>query len=124
MSLIILDHFSLLLGIAVPVWLSGDSKSLVPWAGVLTLGVGDSFASIVGGAIGRRKVFGERSSKTLEGAIAFAVSTFVAASYVGVDISASKLAGACVATALFELSVEGVSDNFVLPLYFAALVAP
>lgn len=123
-SLIILDHFSLLLGIAVPVWLSGDSKSLVPWAGVLTLGVGDSFASIVGGAIGRRKVFGERSSKTLEGAIAFAVSTFVAASYVGADISASKLAGACVAAALFELSVEGVSDNFVLPLYFAALVAP
>ena len=69
-------------------------------------------------------MFGERSSKTLEGAIAFAVSTFVAASYVGVDISASKLAGACVAAALFELSVEGVSDNFVLPLYFAALVAP
>ncbi|CEF98876.1 Phosphatidate cytidylyltransferase [Ostreococcus tauri] len=121
-SLLILDHFSLLLGVAVPIWLSDDQNSLVPWAGVLTLGVGDSFASIVGSAVGRHRVFGEKSFKTLEGAIAFAVSTYVAALYVGVDVDPTRLAFACVGTALCELSIEG-ADNLVLPLVFTALLS-
>ena len=122
-SLIILDHFSLLLGIAVPVWMTAveDTNTLAPWAGVLAVGVGDSFASLVGSSVGRVRVFGKESPKTLEGAIAFAASTFIAARFVGVDIGIVKLAAACVATAACELVDDGV-DNFVLPLYFAALV--
>ena len=122
-SLIILDHFSLLLGTAVPVWMTAveDTNTLAPWAGVLAVGVGDSFASLVGSSVGRVRVFGKESPKTLEGAIAFAASTFIAARFVGVDIGTVKLAAACVATAACELVDDGV-DNFVLPLYFAALV--
>ena len=122
-SLIILDHFSLLLGIAAPVWMTAveDTNTLAPWAGLLAVGVGDSFASVVGSSIGRIRVFGDESPKTLEGAIAFAASTFIAARFVGVDIDTVKLAAACVATAACELVDDGV-DNFVLPLYFAALV--
>ena len=67
------------------------------------------------------RLFGKESPKTLEGAIAFAASTFIAARFVGVDIGTVKLAAACVATAACELVDDGV-DNFVLPLYFAALV--
>ena len=59
-SLIILDHFSLLLGIAVPVWMTAveDTNTLAPWAGVLAVGVGDSFASLVGSSVGRVRVVG------------------------------------------------------------------
>ena len=85
------------------------------------IGVGDSFASLVGSSVGRVRLFGKESPKTLEGAIAFAASTFIAARFVGVDIGTVKLAAACVATAACELVDDGV-DNFVLPLYFAALV--
>jgi len=119
-SLVILDHFSLLLGVAVPAWLSADRRSLAQWAGVLTLGVGDSFASIIGSTFGRTRVFGDKTYKTLEGSIAFAASTYVAARVVDADVSATRLAVACVVTALCELSIEG-TDNLAIPLIFAAL---
>jgi Dolichol kinase len=116
-SLILLDPFSLLLGIAVPVWMTAveDPNPLAPWAGVLAVGVGDRFASLVGSSVGRVRLFGKESPKPLEGAIAFAASPFIAARFVGVDIGPVKLAAACVAPAACELVDDGV-DNFVLPL--------
>lgn len=121
---LVLDHFSLLLGVAVPLWMSesGGARSLVPWSGLLTLGVGDSFAAIVGITMGKHRVFGSTSAKTIEGSMAFAISTLIAALCVSnVDISLTRLVFACALTAACELTSEGV-DNFVLPLYFAALV--
>jgi len=126
-SLIITDHISLLIGIALPTWLSADTSSLVPWAGILTVGVGDSLASVVGTAFGRRRLFAdERHGKTLEGACAFAISTFAAASYVaaqvGSDASTARILFSSVASAVVEASCER-GDNYILPLVFAALVA-
>jgi len=119
---LVLDHFSLLLGVAIPVWLSdASSHSLTPWSGLLTLGIGDTFAAVIGSTLGKHHAFGASSPKTIEGSLAFATSTFIASLCVGADVSLTRLATACTMTAMCELVCDGV-DNFVLPLYFAALV--
>jgi len=121
---LVLDHFSLLLGVALPLWMSEgiSARSLAPWSGFLTLGVGDSFAAIVGVTMGKHRVFSSASAKTIEGSLAFTISTIAAALCVSdVDISFTRLVFASALTAACELTSDGV-DNFVLPFYFAALV--
>ncbi|PPR93850.1 hypothetical protein GOBAR_AA26821 [Gossypium barbadense] len=49
-DLIIVSHFSLLLGCALPIWMSSgfNDRPLTPFAGILSLGIGDTMASMVG----------------------------------------------------------------------------
>ncbi|KAL0460158.1 UNVERIFIED_CONTAM: Dolichol kinase EVAN, partial [Sesamum latifolium] len=49
-DLLIVSHFSLLLGCALPIWLSSGftDRPLAPFAGILSLGIGDTMASMVG----------------------------------------------------------------------------
>lgn len=101
---VILSHFYLLTGCAAPLWIEGvrsASNTIVlrgggSWLasratdqvpatgvdismfiGVLTLGVGDALASIVGRRYGRLRW--PRSSKTIEGSLAFVLSIYVSA---------------------------------------------
>ncbi|MCO5547477.1 hypothetical protein L7F22_000927 [Adiantum nelumboides] len=79
-DLLIISHFSLLLGCALPVWLCGSSthdRPLAPFAGVLSLGIGDTMASVAGYNFGSvRLTF--KSKKTVEGTIAGIVSMLLA----------------------------------------------
>ncbi|XVF20293.1 hypothetical protein REPUB_Repub11eG0185500 [Reevesia pubescens] len=49
-DLLIVSHFSLLLGCALPIWMSSgfNDRPLTPFAGILSLGIGDTMASMVG----------------------------------------------------------------------------
>ncbi|CAG8446535.1 11147_t:CDS:10 [Ambispora gerdemannii] len=66
----ILSHIYLLVGCAGCVWLKGNSK-IAGLSGILTLGLGDSMASIIGRKYGRRRWHG--TSKTFEGTAAFII---------------------------------------------------
>ncbi|KAE8672541.1 auxin-induced protein 6B-like [Hibiscus syriacus] len=49
-DLIIVSHFSLLLGCALPIWMSSgfSDRPLTPFTGILTIGIGETMASMVG----------------------------------------------------------------------------
>jgi len=71
-DLLIVSHFSLLLGCAVPVWLSTSpfmDRPLAPYAGILSLGIGDTMASVIGYNFGSVRL-SSSSNKTVEGTIA------------------------------------------------------
>ncbi|CAG8756104.1 24501_t:CDS:2, partial [Racocetra persica] len=63
----ILSHLYLLVGCAACIWMQGTSI-LANMSGILTLGLGDAMASIIGKRYGRRRWPG--TSKTVEGTIA------------------------------------------------------
>lgn len=79
---LLVSHFSLLLGMAGPLWLLSLSKSesksdsaagvALSLAGVVSLGTVDAAASAVGRAVGKRKLLG--TQKTLEGTLAGAAA--------------------------------------------------
>uniref|UniRef100_A0A0E0CFK7 dolichol kinase n=1 Tax=Oryza meridionalis TaxID=40149 RepID=A0A0E0CFK7_9ORYZ len=49
-EILIVSHFSLLLGCALPKWMSSgfNDRPLTPFAGILSLGIGDTMASMIG----------------------------------------------------------------------------
>ena len=73
----ILSHFYLLTGSSITLWLQNKS-SLLNLTGVITLGVGDALASIIGKKYGKH-CWTKNSSKTIEGSIAFAISVTLSA---------------------------------------------
>ncbi|KAJ2707137.1 dolichol kinase [Coemansia sp. IMI 203386] len=124
-GLVVTSHFYLLLGCALPVWLGGTSD-VARLAGVLTLGLADTAASLVGTRYGRHKWPG--SPKTLEGSAAFAASLCAASGlvvYALVDqqnvSSALMLFALCIGLAALEALTEQ-NDNMVVPLTMYAAV--
>ena len=78
---VILTHIYLLFGFAFPLWLFPFNAQpspciFLPYSGVISLGVGDSFASIAGKTFGKMKIAG--SSKTYIGMLACVISQFIA----------------------------------------------
>lgn len=75
-GVLIISHFSLLLGCAIPVWLSStlNPQPLAAYAGILSLGIGDTMASVIGYNYGSLRL-NNWSKKTLEGTIAGILST-------------------------------------------------
>lgn len=79
-----LSYIFLLVGVAIPIGygvLLGDIVSLRSYIGLVTLGLGDSIASIVGINFGRTKWKG--GSRTLEGTLAYIAVTFF--SFIAID---------------------------------------
>ncbi len=115
---VILSHFYLLSGCALPLWL-GATTALSRCSGILVLGIGDALASVVGRKYGRMHWPG--SSKTLEGTLAFAASIY----FTGLALQASDAAanmqpfGWLIAVILIAI-LEGASeqnDNLILPIF-------
>jgi len=99
---VVLTHIQLLLGCAIPVWVSqaqigftdgnGDEKDnnkyiLLPHLGWITVGIADAASAIVGSLYGNVKWIG--SSRTLEGSLAGLISALLACKTVLVVVSRS-----------------------------------
>ncbi|CAL1366871.1 unnamed protein product [Linum trigynum] len=80
-ELLIVSHFSLLLGCALPIWLSSgySDRPLAPFAGILSLGIGDTMASMVGHKYGVLR-WSKTGKKTIEGTAAGITSVLAACS--------------------------------------------
>ncbi|KAJ1976627.1 dolichol kinase [Dimargaris verticillata] len=120
----VLSHLYLLLGCAVPLWL-GLIHPLGSLAGVLTLGIGDAVASVVGQRWGHHPWLWGR--KTVEGTVGFVVSVLVAWRGLlpwlpgpSTNHWSWTVTSVCV-TALVE-ALTDQNDNLFAPLVLASLV--
>ncbi|RHZ45239.1 hypothetical protein Glove_682g64 [Diversispora epigaea] len=124
----ILSHIYLLIGCAGCIWMRGNSI-LANLSGILTLGIGDAMASIIGRIYGRHRWFG--TSKTVEGSIAFIFFQLFGAYIVTLICPSSNMwadgekwvgySFAVSVTALLE-AISYQNDNLMIPLYMWALV--
>lgn len=116
---------------AVAVLLMALSEQTVPSAiALVTLGVGDPIAAVVGRRFGRTKLV---SGRSLEGSLAFVASASLAAMafvvIVHPEVAAARamiaVAVGAIAGALAELFSRRIDDNFSIPLaaFAAAYVA-
>lgn len=129
-EVLIISHFSLLLGCAIPIWLSSTiavDRPLAAYAGILSLGIGDTMASVVGYNFGSMRL-SRSSKKTWEGTIAGIVSivgasvllsymppTFPLAGQVGSMAIAATCAG------LVEAFTSQLDNAFVPIVYYSLL---
>jgi len=122
-SKLVLSHIYLLIGFSVPIWISDyDQFNLGQLSGVITVGIGDSFASLIGSRYGRHKLPG-LSKKSLEGSIGLVVSILVALMALGglglFDLYATRnvfLILALVGITSFTEAYTNDNDNLILPL--------
>ncbi|OXH39913.1 dolichol kinase [Cryptococcus neoformans] len=115
----ILSHFYLLAGCAAPLWFEGSSD-ILSYFGVLSLGIGDALASIVGRRIGRLRwciVFG----KTVEGSIAFFLSvlgvSWIMWTFGVVDDFNFKPYAITVGLSTLLEAFSAQNDNLILPMF-------
>ncbi|KAJ2831376.1 dolichol kinase [Coemansia furcata] len=119
---VVTAHFYLLLGCALPVWLG--SEPVASLAGVLSLGVADTAASLVGMRLGRVRWLG--TAKTVEGTAAFCLSLLAAMAAVrwlagDVGVAWGWYALVSVVVGVLEALTEQ-NDNLVVPLCMFALM--
>ena len=135
----LVSHMSLLMGIAVPLWISiaepmGSLSGkpliveLMPgWSGLVALGISDTTAAVVGTKYGRTKVH-RTSSKSVEGLLSGTVAMVAmlgsVAVYGGMQRS-WQWWGCLVWYSLLTCSLEAVTlqlDNFVFPWHACTLM--
>ena len=143
---IVISHIFLLIGCAIPFWLSIEALPMAtkepPWngwvlakrdvsllAGVICVGMGDAAASLVGRAVGRHK-WPWPGGKSIEGSAAFACAvTFgmvigqwwlVAGGWEEMTTSwgtfVAKAGAASCLAAMTEAVLTGCNDNVVVPI--------
>lgn len=128
---LILTHIYLLLGMSLPVWLFPRScapkgalsgaGALVPYAGVLAVGVGDTMASVFGSTMGEIKWPGTK--KTFEGTMTAIFAQIIAVALILIFDSSvnlnSSYAWILVSVSLVSLLEAYTTqiDNLLLPLY-------
>ncbi|KAJ1981567.1 dolichol kinase [Dimargaris xerosporica] len=121
----VLSHLYLLLGCAVPLWL-GSAHPLGSLAGVLTLGIGDAVASVVGQRWGYHRWPWGR--KTVQGTAGFVASVLITWRSLVPWLSAGPatghwswtMASVCVAALVEALTDQ--NDNLFVPLVLASLM--
>jgi dolichol kinase len=129
-DVLIISHFSLLLGCAIPIWLSStmaQDRPLAAYAGILSLGIGDTMASVVGYNFGSMRL-SRMSQKTWEGTIAGIVSVLGASvllSYMPPTFSlvsqVGSLAIAATCAGLLEAFTSQLDNAFVPIVYYSLL---
>ncbi|KAJ3183930.1 hypothetical protein HDU87_006048 [Geranomyces variabilis] len=126
---VILSHLYLLVGCALPVWLNRIPQQVIlgGLSGMLTLGIGDTMASIWGKRYGRTKWPG--TLKSIEGTAAFVVSVLLACAVLSAIGATPPLGtakwirlGGCVGLSSLLEAVSDQNDNLVIPLYTFALL--
>ncbi|XP_032563857.1 dolichol kinase [Chiroxiphia lanceolata] len=128
---LILTHIYLLLGMSLPVWLFPRScapkgtlsgaGALVPYSGVLAVGVGDTIASVFGSTMGEIKWPGTK--KTFEGTMTAIFAQIIAValilifdSSVNLNSSYAWILASVSLVSLLEAYTTQI-DNLLLPLY-------
>ncbi|KAH8983215.1 Fph type histidine kinase [Lactarius akahatsu] len=115
----ILSHFYLLTGCAGALWFEGPSRLLM-YTGVLTVGVGDAVASVVGKRVGRYK-WSPTTSKTLEGSAGFTISVVAFAWILRlcglVEEFSTVRYGTIIGLGSVLEAMSGQNDNIILPVY-------
>jgi dolichol kinase len=128
----LVSHMSLLLGIAVPVWLCSSpdrppaGRQLAAWAGLVALGLSDTVAAAVGLPWGTIRVH-QTSRKTVEGTLAAAAVMMLSMSFLiraGLVQAPSwppqHLWAALLWRSLLTCALEAVTpqlDNIVFPIH-------
>ncbi|XP_046858662.1 dolichol kinase-like [Xenia sp. Carnegie-2017] len=126
---LILTHVYLLVGCALPLWmfpmnyhhLYQHGCNVLLYAGVLSIGVGDATASVIGVKFGKTKWKG--LSKTVEGTLASCLSQFfllVLLKPYGIKLH--SLALTVILSSLLEAFTTQI-DNLILPIYTYSLLA-
>ncbi|KAG6547933.1 hypothetical protein Mapa_010753 [Marchantia paleacea] len=129
---LIISHFSLLLGCALPVWLNSGAgdRPLAAYAGILSLGVMDTLASVVGFNFGSMRV-SPNSKKTVEGTLAGIVSMLASVLILIVMLPSSARPGGVKGYLSLVAAVTGAGiveaytlqlDNAFIPLLFYAML--
>lgn len=124
------SHFSLLVGMAAPVWLCiaadtmPDSPRLAPaFSGIVILGIADSAASAMGRRYGRHRILGTR--KTLEGTLGGILCNALAWSLLSMFLNGRRTFGgyafASVVSCVLEASTTQL-DNIFLPLHHLVFI--
>ncbi|XP_020113330.1 dolichol kinase EVAN isoform X1 [Ananas comosus] len=130
-EILIVSHFSLLLGCALPKWMSSgfNDRPLAPFAGILSLGIGDTMASMVGHKYGVLR-WSKTGKKTVEGTAA-GITSVLAACSVLLPLLASSgyIISQHWASLLIAVTVSGLLeactaqlDNAFIPLVFYSLL--
>ncbi|KAL6563639.1 hypothetical protein OROGR_002598 [Orobanche gracilis] len=129
---LVVSHFSLLLGCAIPIWLSPGftDRPLAPFAGILSLGIGDTMASMVGHKYGVLR-WSKTGKKTVEGTAA-GITSVLAACFVLLPLLAAtgyiftmghwiSLIVAVTISGMLEAYTAQL-DNAFIPLIFYSLL--
>lgn len=133
---LVLTHIYLLVGVSLPLWLTPGpcvpqgglpgAGGLLPYAGVLSVGVGDAVASVFGSSMGEFRWPGTK--KTMEGtatsvfAQVIAVAIFLLAdSSLNLNTTYSWVVGSISMVAMLEAYTSQI-DNLLLPLYLHILL--
>jgi dolichol kinase len=120
---LVVSHLFLLLGVASPVWLSltdSTTPQVSLLSGVLTLGVGDAAASIIGKKYGRHKYPGLK--KSFEGTFAFILAVclggYIAAyfGWTGTPANPARFFIGATMTGLLE-GISTENDNLIISVY-------
>uniref|UniRef100_A0A6N2LGM1 dolichol kinase n=1 Tax=Salix viminalis TaxID=40686 RepID=A0A6N2LGM1_SALVM len=130
-DLLIVSHFSLLLGCALPIWMSSgyNDRPLAPFAGILSLGIGDTMASMVGHKYGVLR-WSKTGKKTIEGTAAGIASVLAACSVLFPHLASTgyfltehwiSLLLAVTVSGLLEAYTAQL-DNAFIPLVFYSLL--
>lgn len=130
-DLLIVSHFSLLLGCALPIWMSSgyNDRPLAPFAGILSLGIGDTMASMVGHKYGVLR-WSKTGKKTVEGTAAGITSVLAACSLLlPLFASTGYILTQHWFSLLLAVTVSGLLeaytaqlDNAFIPLFFYSLL--
>ncbi|MBN3299818.1 dolichol kinase [Amia ocellicauda] len=133
---LILTHIYLLLGMSLPIWLFPGSCApkgtlpgaggLVPYAGVLAVGVGDTMASVFGSTLGEIRWPGTK--KTMEGTATSIFAQIIAVALflifdgsINLNTSYTWIVGSVTLVSLLEAYTAQI-DNLILPLYLFTLL--
>lgn len=124
-------HIMLLLGLSIPIWLSSpwssESLGVGSFAGLVAVGVGDAFASIVGTHFGKRRIFID-SKKTLEGAFGGAAAMmagWIALGIISPELEVWSMLPWLIFTTCLSSALEAVTDQFdnlFVSLHYFALI--
>eukprot|EP00045_Choanoeca_perplexa_P013605 m.154894 g.154894 ORF g.154894 m.154894 type:complete len:496 (+) comp16399_c0_seq4:2291-3778(+) len=122
-GVLILTPAYLLIGCIGPLWLAPGSNSWVPLAGVISIGIGDTAAALVGKRYGRLHLLGSR--KTAEGFVAAWLAQlgfllFTKQLWLSETTLTSYEVTTLALVSALECSTDQI-DNLVLPLYLYVL---
>lgn len=122
---IILSYIYLVLGISLPIWTNNvDKLRESSYIGLITLGLGDSLASIIGGKFGSNHW--PNSKKTIEGSFAMMVGMLIGyltidyiGNYNGVMIDSLRWNNriTCAVLCAFFEGIVDANDNLFLPVF-------